>query len=312
MAERRAGGRARPIDPDELAAAIEALAVLLDAGVTPSSAWGHVGEELTHPVLRRAAAAITAGAPPGDTVVEAAARSADDGVRALATVWVVAEEAGAALAPALRGAAAALRDRAETARDIDASMSGPRATARLTGWMPVVGLVMAVGMGVDVVGTLLGSVIGGGLLIAGAALMVAGRLWTRRLVGVAVARGAGAVAGTDHELVAIALAGGGSVAAARSLVDRTRRMTRLEATDPASLDRVLRISERAGAPAGELLLAAARQERRAARADGRAAASALAVRLLLPLGVCVLPSFLLLGVAPVVLSLLSSTVGSLG
>ncbi|WP_348786732.1 type II secretion system F family protein [Leifsonia sp. NPDC080035] len=309
---RRRARAARAVDADELAETVEALAVLLDAGVSPVSAWAYVGEESGHLQLRRAAADIAGGIVAGDALAAAAARAADDGLRVLAAAWTVAEEAGAALAPALRGVAEALRDRAETARDIDASLSGPRSTARLTGWMPVVGLLMAVGMGIDVVGTLFGSAVGWTLVVGGASLMVAGRFWTRRMVSRAIARGAGAVAGTDHELMAIALAGGGSVADARALVDRALVRTGLRTSDPASLERVLRISERAGAPAVELLLASARQERRSARASGRAAASALAVRLLLPLGVCVLPAFLLLGVAPVVLGLLSSTVGGLG
>jgi tight adherence protein B len=47
------------------------------------------------------------------------------------------------------------------------------------------------------------------------------------------------------------------------------------------------------------------------RIEGKRAAASLAVRLMLPLGVCVLPSFMLLGVAPVVLSIVSSTISSL-
>jgi tight adherence protein B len=74
---------------------------------------------------------------------------------------------------------------------------------------------------------------------------------------------------------------------------------------------VLRIAERAGAPAIELLAAEARQERRTARAMGRRRAELLAVRLLLPLGVCVLPAFVLLGVVPVILAMLSSTFSGL-
>ncbi|ERK72364.1 hypothetical protein N136_01288, partial [Leifsonia aquatica ATCC 14665] len=56
------------------------------------------------------------------------------------------------------------------------------------------------------------------------------------------------------------------------------------------------------------LASAAEQHRRSARASGRRAAADLGVRLLLPLALCVLPSFLLLGVAPMVLGLISSTV----
>ncbi len=47
-------------------------------------------------------------------------------------------------------------------------------------------------------------------------------------------------------------------------------------------------------------------------AAGLAGAERLAVRLVLPLGTCVLPAFVLIGVVPVVVGVLSSTVGGLG
>ena len=44
-----------------------------------------------------------------------------------------------------------------------------------------------------------------------------------------------------------------------------------------------------------------------ARAEARETAERLAVRLMLPLGACILPAFLLLGVVPMLIGLLSST-----
>jgi tight adherence protein B len=73
----------------------------------------------------------------------------------------------------------------------------------------------------------------------------------------------------------------------------------------------LALAERAGAPAVDLLRSSAQQARRDARVDGMQLAAALGVRLMLPLGVCVLPSFMLIGVAPMVLSIVSSTVGAI-
>jgi tight adherence protein B len=73
------------------------------------------------------------------------------------------------------------------------------------------------------------------------------------------------------------------------------------------VERVLELSARAGVPAGGLLRGEADRRRREERSAGQAAAASLAVRLMLPLGLCVLPSFMLLGVAPVVLVIVSST-----
>ncbi|MCK8468355.1 hypothetical protein M0722_14245 [Microbacterium sp. KSW4-16] len=70
---------------------------------------------------------------------------------------------------------------------------------------------------------------------------------------------------------------------------------------------MLDLSRAAGVPAVELLRASAAQDRHAARVGGRLRAAKLSTRLLIPLGVCTLPAFLLLGVAPMLLSVLSST-----
>ncbi|QNE37613.1 hypothetical protein F1C12_08530 [Leifsonia shinshuensis] len=230
---------------------------------------------------------------------------------AVAAAWGVAEYAGASIAPALRGAAEALRDRAGAERDIATALAGPRATARLMSWLPAVGVAMAYGIGVDVIGTLVTGPLGWVAAISGGGLLVAGRSWTRSLIR--SASRAGPVPGIEHDLTAIALAGGLSVPAARATIADVARRVGLDlvAEGDTSVDRVLRIAERAGAPAIELLAAEARQERRTARADGRRRAELLAVRLLLPLGVCVLPAFVLLGVVPVILAMMSSTIAGL-
>lgn len=330
MSERRRSARdraGRPAD-DLLSGSVEALAVLLDAGISPRSAWEYVAAEATHPAVVRAATLVAAGVPPSEALAAAArggragaggegmaendpASGGDAGVAAVAAAWAVAEHAGASLAPALRGAAEALRDRAGAERDIATALAGPRATARLMSWLPVVGVVMAYAIGVDVIGTLVTGPLGWIAAGSGCGLLIAGRFWTRTLVR--SASRAGPVSGIQHDLTAIALAGGMSVPAARETIEQVARRIGLDAgvDDDASVDRVLRIAERAGAPAIELLSAEARQKRRTARAEGRRRAELLAVRLLLPLGVCVLPAFVLLGVVPVVLGMMSSTFAGL-
>ena len=67
--------------------------------------------------------------------------------------------------------------------------------------------------------------------------------------------------------------------------------------------------ERPGVPAVVLLRSEADGRRRAARVRSRPARAAeLETRLLLPLGLCVLPAFVLLGVVPIALAIVSSTV----
>jgi tight adherence protein B len=78
--------------------------------------------------------------------------------------------------------------------------------------------------------------------------------------------------------------------------------------DAGGVEEVLELSARAGVPAAELLRAEAEERRRAARAAAQERAVTLSVRLMLPLGVCVLPAFMALGVLPLLITVVSSTV----
>jgi len=80
----------------------------------------------------------------------------------------------------------------------------------------------------------------------------------------------------------------------------------------AALGRVLGVGREAGASPGPQLRAAAARLRRERRAHVRAAAGALGVRLTLPLGLCFLPAFVLLGLVPVVLGLAGDLLGGSG
>lgn len=305
-------GRARPgRESDEAAGVVERLAMLLEAGIAPESAWGYVAEFSVHPVATAVARAVGQGARPVEafTSTGACRRSGAEAWRALATAWAVADASGAPLAPSLRQLATALRDRAETERDIEVALTGPLATARLVGWLPVAGSGLGMLMGVDVVGTLLGGILGWGILAIGVGFLLGGRLWTRGLTRRAAPTTA--VAGIDLELIAVALTGGVSVARAKALVREASATFGVTVSQESGLERILGLASRAGAPAVDLLRSEAEQARRDMRIEGKRAAASLAVRLMLPLGVCVLPSFMLLGVAPVILSIVSSTISSL-
>ncbi len=71
----------------------------------------------------------------------------------------------------------------------------------------------------------------------------------------------------------------------------------------------LLLSARTGAPAASLLVSAAASARAERRWAAEAAAARLSALLVLPLGLCTLPSFLLLGVVPVVLTLAGELLG---
>jgi tight adherence protein B len=148
-------------------------------------------------------------------------------------------------------------------------------------------------------------------LAAGSVLMLAAARWSRRLVRTASA--GGPAPGLELDLTAIGMTGGGSLDGARRTAQTSAERFGLRepgashtAAD-AVIDRVLALSARAGVPAAELLRSEAEQLRRDARTGGRQRAENLAVTLMLPLGVCVLPAFMLVGVAPLLLSVLTAT-----
>ncbi len=75
------------------------------------------------------------------------------------------------------------------------------------------------------------------------------------------------------------------------------------------LARALDLADRTGASVAVLLRRAAGDERNARRRQCAADVGRLGVRLVLPLGLTILPSFVLLGVAPVVLGLSRQLIG---
>ncbi len=299
------------------------IAVLLEAGVTPARAWDHLarqGDEQASRVVHAAAggtrldsaiASLAAEPAPerrrrfrrrrADAVGESVQERERRMWAEVAAAWSIATTVGAPLAPALRSFADVLRDAAESADEIRVALAEPTSTARLLGWLPAVGIGLAFALGFDPLGTLLREPAGWACAAVGIGLLIAGRRWTSRLA-LAAHRDA-AMPGMDADLTAIALSGGVSVSRARTLVDAARGA---DADDSVAVRDTLLLSEAAGVPAVELLRSAAALDRHRARVDGRLRAARLSTKLLLPLGVCTLPAFLCLGVAPMFLSILPS------
>jgi tight adherence protein B len=243
--------------------------------------------------------------------VAASGDRTDPAWRGLAAAWLVATEAGAPLAPTLGALAASLRSLAQNSRDRTTAVAGPVATARMVMALPVIGVLFAMALGFDSIGVLVMTAPGLVCLGGGLALMVLARLWNRRLV--AAATPTNHTPGLGLDLMAIAVSGGTSLPRARQVVRQARERCGLAAdgTD-AAIDGVLELSRRAGVPAATLLRSEAVEARRIARSEGERKAETLAVLLMLPLGLCILPAFMLLAVVPLLIAVISSTVGSFG
>ena len=220
-------------------------------------------------------------------------------------VLAVADRTGAPVVPAMRSLAAALRETAETDRAVRVALAGPRTSARVVLALPLLAVVLGATWGVDTVGVLLGSPAGWAVVATAAALVVLAQRWTGRLVRAVTPDGS--VPGLLLDVWAIAVSGGGAWRGARDQVDAVFGGRSWPVGDEQRLAETLELAERSGVPAAGLLRASAVDLRAERAAEGLADAERLAVRLVVPLGVCVLPAFVLVGVVPVVVGLLSST-----
>lgn len=279
-----------PVGSFDAAAAariLDRVATLVAAGVPPPRAWGLVG-----------------GRPDGSAPAW----------RDIAAVLHVAERTGAPVAVALRALARALRRSAASDRAVRVALAGPRASARVVLALPLLGLALASAWGAGAIEVLVRTPAGWACSVAAVLLVGAGRSWTARLVHEATPDGH--VTGVLLDAWAVAVSGGGSWtdagAAVRDAFERSGAASHTAPETESRLREVLDLARRAGVPAATLLRSAAEDLRDDAAADGLAAAERLAIRLVLPLGVCVLPAFVLVGVVPVVVGVLSSTVGGLG
>jgi tight adherence protein B len=315
--------------------------VLLGAGVAPASAWRHVAAGAAEggigsgsdAMVELLAERIATGASVGAAIRDGTRDLPPDVASAwhgLGALWSVAADAGAPLARSLRTFADALRSLADVDRDLAVALAGPTATARTVLVLPAVGLVLGALLGFDTLRVLVATPFGLSCLAGGALLLVLARAWMRRLLR--AARPRSTTPGLVPELMAVAMSGGASVDRARASVRRALALFSIDgagadarregvagkdrpgeddAGEDGVVDAVLGLSRRAGVPAAELLRSEAELLRRRARADGRRAAEEAGAALMLPLGVCVLPAFLLVGVAPLLVSVLSSTLPAL-
>ena len=303
----------------DVAETVLRLAVLLQAGLAPARAWEHLAHG-GDPAAVHVASSIGRGMP----LPQAIATAGPGAWPEVGVACQVALVVGAPLAECLRGLAVALRDAHEAADDVRVALAEPAGTARLMSWLPLVAVGLGAALGFDMFGTLFTNPLGLGCLAGGAVLIVVAQRWTARLVR--GAQTAGDVPGLEAELIAIALTGGVSIDRARAVVSDARALrgpvSRIDvppggATARADtavaregesdgVDAVLALSQSAGVPAVELLRASAAHARHRARIDGRLRVARLSSQLLLPLGVCTLPAFLLLGVAPMMLSVMST------
>lgn len=294
---------------DAVAGWVQRLGALLAAGLDPLRAVRsieHAPAELVAAAECESPFDVPSRLVAGDGEASASARHA---WAVLAAAWAVALESGAPLAAALDRVAEALRAIADADRQVDLAIAGPVATARIVALLPLLGLGMGLLIGADPLGVLVGTIPGALAGLAGAALLVVGVRWNRRLV--AAARAHDPLAGLGAELLALAVEGGGPPHRAVDLVGDSARLCGLT-LDMSDGQSTIDFAQRAGVAVAALLRADAARARRHALSSDLRSAALLGSRLLAPLGLCFLPAFVFLGVVPLMVGILRGTLGAFG
>lgn len=235
----------------------------------------------------------------------------------------VSESVGIGLADSLDAIVGTLEEAEETARLLEIAQAGPQATARLLGILPGLGMFAAYLLGADPLQFFFSSGAGLAVLLGGLGFWLAGRLWVRHLVGrLAGAQHLGVDPVVAVRLLVACLQAGLAVPRSLQTVGRTCASPGLEVVArffmlgaPAvEVQEFLRAETcvltqqlglallpawaRGADPLAGLELVAQRL-RKTRQQQVQVATQRLAVWLALPLGLCFLPAFVLLGVLPV-------------
>ncbi|GEM_PF-5543211 len=158
-------GAVTPVGAVQAADIAEQLATALDAGLPLPVAWGHI---VSHDAV---AAVLVAGDGEGRAAL-----------LALRAALRLTAENGVPAAAVLRAAAVSVRDRLDADAARRAAISGPVAAAWIVASLPVIGPLLGMAIGIDPIGVLTQTGWGRLCGTAGVMFLVAGALWSRRLV----------------------------------------------------------------------------------------------------------------------------------
>lgn len=313
----------------EVARMVEQLATVINSGAGLRQAWSAVARSLPDGELTDLAHAAAAGTDPRRAATGRLASS--ETISSLGAALTVAECTGAPTSEMLQSLAEALRDLHDAALARRSAFTGPRSTARILLVLPLAGLGLGMLLGGDPLRLLIDSPAGNLLGVLGIALTGLGWWWMQRLIHRADPPSTGRVdPSVLLELIAGALESGLPLArSVRSVAQAlapgpdtdalSRAATALEAglapelatadlpPEFAVLGESAILAESAGADLSHVLRSAARDARRGRSRDSEVRAAQLAVRLVLPTGVALLPAFVVLGIIPTVISLLGGT-----
>lgn len=124
-----------------------------------------------------------AWAEPEEVPVELAAmQDGSPGVTAAVVACRLSARSGAPLADVLDSCAGAIAEAEAAHQERERARSGPASTARLLGWLPIVGFGLGAALGADPVALAFEGGTGSMAVLVGLGCLLAGRVWVRLLV----------------------------------------------------------------------------------------------------------------------------------
>lgn len=260
--------------------------------------------------VRRISALLGAGLPPHqalDIVGDEISQLAAEDKKQFDLVWGLSAKLGGPILLALNRIADVFDRQQRNQREVQLAFSGPQATAKLVMWLPVLALLLGQAVGMNPIGAIFHSLLGALSVSLGLGLMVAGRQWTRRLLARALP--ASRDPGAFLDCVLIGLQAGLPLSAAQKQAAQDYELAFDLPPDEQNFERLenaAELSRSTGAAVGEILIAEADGFREQQRYEVATRISKLSVQLMIPLGVAVLPAFILLSIVPIAISLLSN------
>lgn len=219
----------------------------------------------------------------------------------------VAKDAGSAVAAEMEAIADLIKSRERLIQRIGVAHAGPRATARLVIWLPVLTLLIAQLVGWNVIGSIFDSPIVFISVLLGLVLLLTSKLTTSRMLK--RAKPTESYIGFYLMGVAIESSGGSNLTKAKEQALSTYQdvFGSLPANlELEQLEDVEKLVNQTGARVNSLLRGQAQSLQEAELVKTEIGIEKLGVRLMLPLGLGVLPAFVLLAIVPLMVTSLGS------
>jgi tight adherence protein B len=222
-------------------------------------------------------------------------------------IWGLAFQIGGPITLALERLAEVFDRQQKNLSEIQLAFAGPQATARLVSWLPLAALALAQLVGMNPLGAITGSIAGLVSVLLGAGLLAVGQRWSKRLLEKADSKSLDP--GAFIDAVLIGLQAGLPLRKSELAAKEHFKVVFQQAVterEIAVIKSVAELARDSGAALTKILAAEADQLREQERYEISEKIARLGIRLMIPLGVAVLPAFILIAIVPIAISLLSN------